>query len=100
MAASAEHELALTAVLTLPEVLEDEQVRHRGLVSEVDHPTLGSVPQVGTPIHVDGAHLGNVRFAVPGSDTAELLEELGVGDEDAEALRRSGAVFDSTTVEE
>jgi alpha-methylacyl-CoA racemase len=100
MVASAEHDLALTAVLTLPEVLQDDHVRHRGLVTEVDHPTLGPVTQVGTPIHVDGAPLDNERFAVPGSDTAELLLELGVGDEEADDLRRVGAVFDSPTVEE
>ena len=93
MAASAQHDLALTAVLTLPEVLADEHVRHRGLVSEVEHPTLGSIPQVGTPIHVDGGQLANVRFAVPGSDTAELLQEIGMGDDEVETLRRSGAVF-------
>jgi crotonobetainyl-CoA:carnitine CoA-transferase CaiB-like acyl-CoA transferase len=97
MVASAEHDLALTAVLTLPEVLEDDHVRHRRLVSEVDHPTLGSVLQVGTPIHVDGDPLENARFAVPGSDTAELLHELGVTGDDADALRRTGAVFGSST---
>jgi alpha-methylacyl-CoA racemase len=93
MAASAEHDLALTAVLTLPEVLADEHVRHRGLVSKVQHPTLGSIPQIGTPIHVDGGHLENARFAVPGSDTAELLRELDIADEEVEKLRASGAVF-------
>ena len=35
------------------------------------------MPQVGTPIHVDGDQLENLRFAVPGSDTAELAARAG-----------------------
>ena len=95
MAASAEHDLALTAVLTLPEILVDEHIRQRGLVSDVAHPTLGKVLQVGTPVHVDGEPLSHRGFAVPGSDTAQVLSELGVDDEELEALRRAGAVFES-----
>ena len=42
---------------------------------------------------MDGGHLENARFAVPGSDTAELLRELDIADEEVEKLRASGAVF-------
>ncbi|GAA4727778.1 CoA transferase [Nocardioides endophyticus] len=94
IAVSSEHGLALTAVLTLPELVTDPHVLHRAMVGEVEHPDLGPVPQIGTPIHVDGAPLPMNTFAVPGSDTAALLAELGVSESEEAFVRGSGAVFD------
>jgi crotonobetainyl-CoA:carnitine CoA-transferase CaiB-like acyl-CoA transferase len=95
MAASQEHDLPLTAVLTLPELVTDPHMVHREMVGEVEHPDLGPVPQIGTPIHVDGSSLPMNTFAVPGSDTAAVLSELGLSAAEEALVRESGAVFDS-----
>ena len=94
MVAASEHGLAMAPVLTLPELVTDPHLLHREMVGEVDHPDLGPVPQIGTPIHVDGSSLPMRSFAVPGSDTTDLLAELGVSPSEEAALRQEGAVFD------
>ena len=42
-------------ILAVDRVLSDPQVRHRRMVVEVEHPTHGPLPTLGTPIKVDGA---------------------------------------------
>jgi crotonobetainyl-CoA:carnitine CoA-transferase CaiB-like acyl-CoA transferase len=41
-------------IRTLPEVYAWEQVRHLGLVHDLDHPTLGPVAVPGSPLRFDG----------------------------------------------
>ena len=91
--ASVKHQLALTAVLTLPDLLADPHIDHRGMIAEIAHPTLGAVKQVATPINVDGNVPAMEWFEVPGAHTAELLRELGIDGEMKDALTTSGAVF-------
>jgi alpha-methylacyl-CoA racemase len=93
VAANAEHQLALTAVLTLPDLLADPHIDHRGMIAEVAHPTLGSVKQMATPINVDGSVPAMDWFEVPGAHTVELLRELGISDQARHDLTTSGAVF-------
>jgi crotonobetainyl-CoA:carnitine CoA-transferase CaiB-like acyl-CoA transferase len=42
-------------IQTLDRVLSDPQVRHRGMVVDVEHPRHGRVPTLGTPIKLAGA---------------------------------------------
>jgi alpha-methylacyl-CoA racemase len=93
VAKSAEHDLALTAVLTLTDLMTDPHIQHRGLLMDVEHPTLGNVKQVATPITVDGQVSQAHSFAVPGGDTAAVLSSLRVSDAERTSLLESGAVF-------
>jgi alpha-methylacyl-CoA racemase len=93
VAASAEHDLALTAVLTLQDLVTDPHIDHRGMIAEVEHPTLGTVKQMATPINVDGSLPPARWFEVPGAHTSDLLRELGLDDAAQRALIESGAVF-------
>jgi crotonobetainyl-CoA:carnitine CoA-transferase CaiB-like acyl-CoA transferase len=42
-------------ILGVDRVLSDPQVNHRRMVVEVEHPRLGRLPTLGTPIKIDGA---------------------------------------------
>ena len=70
---------------TVPQVFEDEQVRHRGMLVDIAHPLSGTVPQVVSPMRFSDAPLAFER-APPllGQHTGEILRELGI--EDARAV--------------
>jgi crotonobetainyl-CoA:carnitine CoA-transferase CaiB-like acyl-CoA transferase len=66
---------------TVPQVFEEEQVRHRGMLADIAHPLAGTVPQVVSPMRFADAPLKFER-APPllGEHTAEILRELGIDD--------------------
>jgi crotonobetainyl-CoA:carnitine CoA-transferase CaiB-like acyl-CoA transferase len=66
---------------TVPQVFEEEQVRHRGMLADIAHPLAGTVPQVVSPMRFTDAPLEFER-APPllGEHTAEILRELGIED--------------------
>jgi crotonobetainyl-CoA:carnitine CoA-transferase CaiB-like acyl-CoA transferase len=84
---------------TLDEVFDDPQVAHCGLVDTLDHPALGALRQVVTPLAgADGAPGGqpsSTRRAPPelGEHTVEVLREAGFGTAEIDALLNSRAVF-------
>ncbi len=82
---------------TLDQVLADEHVRARGLVRELEHPKLGRVKAVGSPVRLSATPLRLERAGpLLGEHTRELLDELGVPD--AEALERSGVVASAEAI--
>ena len=66
---------------TVPQVFENEQVRHRGMLVDIAHPLAGTVPQVVSPMRFSDAALAFER-APPllGQHTEEILRELGIED--------------------
>jgi crotonobetainyl-CoA:carnitine CoA-transferase CaiB-like acyl-CoA transferase len=60
---------------------------------EVDHPTLGSVPQVGLPYKLS-ATPASIRSAPPllGEHSDQILAELGYSADEVAALRDSGVI--------
>jgi len=85
--------IACGPIYELDEVFEDAQVRHLGLVAEVDQPGLGPVRMLGFPYRAS-AMPAAVRRPAPrlGEHTAEVLEELGLPRAEVERLARAGAV--------
>ncbi|HEV8587063.1 MAG TPA: CoA transferase [Methylomirabilota bacterium] len=81
-------------IQTVDRVLEDPQVRHRGMVVEVEHPGHGRVPTLGTPIKLAGA--APLEPAPPprlGQHTDEVLTALlKYPSERLDALRREGVI--------
>jgi len=63
-------------VNTLADVFTDEHVRASGILREVEHPSAGTVPLVGSPVLVDGARMP-IRRPPPtlGQHTDELGDE-------------------------
>ena len=80
-------------VLTLGEAFADAQTAAREMVLEVEHPGHGPVRMTGFPMKLREAPC-RVRRPAPalGADTDEVLREVGVGPDEAAALRRSRVV--------
>jgi crotonobetainyl-CoA:carnitine CoA-transferase CaiB-like acyl-CoA transferase len=80
-------------VNNIREALDDPQLRHRQMVLELDHPTLGRITQVGFPIKLSDtpAQLKNLGSIV-GFDTEKIMEELGYEREEVRGLMQKGAV--------
>jgi len=74
---------------TLDQVLDDEHVKARGVVREVEHTALGMVRAIGSPVRPSRTPMRLERAGpLLGEHTRELLAELGVTD--ADALERDG----------
>jgi crotonobetainyl-CoA:carnitine CoA-transferase CaiB-like acyl-CoA transferase len=80
-------------VNTLAQALEDEQVRARGMIVEVEHPELGRLREVASPVRTAGTAQAPAPAPRLGEHTDELLREL-LQYEPARiaALRSSGAL--------
>jgi crotonobetainyl-CoA:carnitine CoA-transferase CaiB-like acyl-CoA transferase len=89
---NASENVGISPVLDLPELLDDEHIRARGMVNEVTHPTLGVIPQLATPITVDGSVPSSDWLPQPGDHTDSVLAELGYAAERRDELRRQGAI--------
>jgi crotonobetainyl-CoA:carnitine CoA-transferase CaiB-like acyl-CoA transferase len=83
-----------TPIYTADQVVEDAQVKHRGLFFDIPHPTVGSVPMTASPMRMSGTPID--RYAAPptiGQHTDEILEEvLNLSTEDCQKLRDAGIV--------
>jgi crotonobetainyl-CoA:carnitine CoA-transferase CaiB-like acyl-CoA transferase len=80
-------------VLELDEVFDDAQVRHRGMLFELDHPRLGKIPQIASPIKLSATPAK--RDSAPpdlGEHTDMYLKELGYSADEIARLRSEGAV--------
>jgi formyl-CoA transferase len=81
---------------TLAEVFDDPQVRHCRLVETVEHPSLGALRQVVTPVSAYGAGTAPplTRRAPPGlgEHTVEALREAGFDDAAIDALLAANIV--------
>jgi crotonobetainyl-CoA:carnitine CoA-transferase CaiB-like acyl-CoA transferase len=75
------------------QVFADSQVRAREMVVEVDHPTLGRLRTLGSPLKMSGTP-PDVRRRAPrlGEHTDVVLREAGFSDEEIAAMREVGAV--------
>ena len=84
----------LTAPLnSVKQVVDDPQIAHNEMLVTTDHPTLGDVKVTGVPLHFQNTP-GKVQMAPPlqGQHTAEILEELGYGEEAIAKLVGDGAI--------
>ena len=89
-----EHGVPCAPVYEVSEALSNPQVLHREMVIEVDHPTIGKLKQLGTPMKFSETKC-QIRYPPPllGQHTEEILKELlGYSDEEIEKLRLEGVI--------
>lgn len=86
-------DICVGRVFEVDEMVDDPQIRARAMIVEVDHPTLGKVPQVGIPMKLSETP-GEIRFAgvTPGYHTDQILHEIGLDAARIGALRERGTV--------
>jgi crotonobetainyl-CoA:carnitine CoA-transferase CaiB-like acyl-CoA transferase len=86
--------IAAGPIYEFDEVFADPQVRHLGLVTEVDQPGYGRVGMLDMPFRASARPATARRPAPrPGEHTAEVLEELGLTRVEIERLAETGAVM-------
>src|SRR5262245_18865644 len=76
------------------QVFSDPQVLAREMAIEIDHPRLGRMRALGSPIKMS-ATPPDVRRRAPllGEHTDEILREAGYHEDEVASLRQNGAVF-------
>ena len=80
-------------IYAIDEVFEDPQVKHLGIVRDVDTAKGGPLHLVGQPVKL--SRTPNVIVAPPpgrGQHTEEVLKEFGFSGPEIEALRRANAI--------
>jgi crotonobetainyl-CoA:carnitine CoA-transferase CaiB-like acyl-CoA transferase len=86
-------DVPVSRVNTLDELADDPQVKHRGMILEVDASDRGKVRQAGISIKLSDTP-GSVKNAgaKPGENTEEILKELGYSTEDIHQLRKENVI--------
>jgi glutaryl-CoA transferase len=81
------------AIYSMSDLFSDPQVRHRGMVVELDHPTAGRIKQTGVAVKL-GTTPGGVDAAPPllGQHNDTILRDLGFGPDQIASLKQEGAV--------
>ncbi|MFQ6019459.1 MAG: CaiB/BaiF CoA transferase family protein, partial [Dehalococcoidia bacterium] len=88
-----QHDTCVAPVYSLDEVFSDPHVQARGMVTEVSHPELGPLRQVGVAPKFSETP-GSLRRTAPkrGEHTEEVLLSIGYTREEIEALRAARVV--------
>lgn len=88
-----EHGLPVGPVFDVEKALSNEQTEARETVTDLDHPTVGSVPVIEHPLNFTRAESG-FEDAPPllGEDTEAVFREAGYDDAAIDRLRDEGAI--------
>lgn len=79
---------------TMPEVFSDPQVLHCQLVEEIQHPLLGALKMVGSPLQFDAQKGQSIKRPPPllGEHTHEIMQEFGWSADQIKTLEERGVV--------
>jgi crotonobetainyl-CoA:carnitine CoA-transferase CaiB-like acyl-CoA transferase len=81
-------------ILSIPEAVEHEQARATGVVTSIEHDTLGTIPSMSPVIGLSDTP-GEIAGPPPllGQDTAEILRELGYEPDEVQRMVAGGAAL-------
>jgi formyl-CoA transferase len=75
------------------ETFADPQVRERGMVVDVDHPTLGRLRTLGSPVKMSATPpVVDRRAPLLGEHTRETLREAGCSEDEIRAVMMEGGL--------
>lgn len=81
------------AVRELPDAMASEEIAARGAITRIPHPRLGSIPNIASPLRLEGTPtVAPVAAPLLGQHTAEVLAELGYTRERISGLEQTGAL--------
>ena len=81
-------------VQRIDEVLDDPQIKARGMVIEQDHPALGKIKLPNLPFHFSGCDTTVTQVAPDlGQHNAEIAHSLGFSDDDIAAMQADGVLY-------
>lgn len=79
-------------VYTLDEAIDNPWLETIGMRETIDHPDRDSMDVLSSPIKLDGERLPNRAAPYLGSDSDEVLGEIGIGADEIADLREQGVV--------
>ena len=89
-----EHDIPGSPVNELPDVFDNPQIQHRGMLTQTEHPLAGMLKLLANPINFSATPVGD--YASPpliGEHTEQVLgSRLGLSTVDLETLRASGVI--------
>jgi len=82
-------------VYTYDQALADPHILARNMIVEVDHPKIGRMKNMGSPVKASG-EFTRIRMPAPwlGQHSDEVLKSLGYKDDSIAALHAQGIVYD------
>jgi crotonobetainyl-CoA:carnitine CoA-transferase CaiB-like acyl-CoA transferase len=85
-------------IYSLDQVFADPQVQHCNMVETVQHPSIGPLRQLSSPLRMPGLESGAVRTHPPllGEHSAQVLADYGVDPARIQELVATGVVGQST----
>ena len=88
-----EHDVPAGPLYNMTEVVADPQVRHLGLVEELEHPEVGKLRFVGPSVNYHGLSKREVKPPpLLGEHTSAILAEMGYVGADIAEMERQGIV--------
>ncbi|NCW80527.1 MAG: CoA transferase [Betaproteobacteria bacterium] len=77
------------------QVFDDPQIKARDMVLEIEHPIMGSIKTMGSPVKSSGA-LTSIRRPAPwlGQHSADVVKSLGFDDQAINDLFNAGVIYD------
>ncbi|WP_339159433.1 CoA transferase [Paenibacillus sp. FSL W8-0186] len=86
-------DVPISAILSTVDITNDEYLRKRGTMVEIDHPVRGKLVIPGNSMKLSASPLEVKPAPLLGQDNKEVYKELlGLGEEDLEALKQAGVI--------
>ncbi len=84
-------------VYTYDQALADPHIQARNMVTEIDHPKIGRMKNMGFPVKTN-CEFTRVRMPAPwlGQHSDAVLKDLGYKDEQIAALHAQGVIYDKS----